>query len=101
MTMYKRNEGFTCENCGYKNSAHPSSERNHCTECLFSKHVDLNLPGDRESCCMQLMKPVSIDYSGKKGYLILHECLKCKKRILNKTAEDDNWDLIIKLSQDI
>ncbi len=64
--------------------------RNHCRFCMFSMHVDDIIPGDRKSKCFGLMEPIFIDYSGKKGYQIMHRCLKCGKEILNKLASDDN-----------
>ena len=92
------NEEFTCQNCGEHNPKHKNSCRNHCRKCLYSLHVDENIPGDRKSTCVALMKPIEIDKSGKKGWIILHTCTKCAKTIPNKIAEDDNFDEIIKLS---
>jgi hypothetical protein len=60
--------------------------------------VDQDVPGDRKSSCQGLMKPISLEYSGSKGYIILHECLKCKKRMKNKAAPDDNFQALIELS---
>ena len=92
-----QNEGFVCEHCSFENPAHPNSCRNHCRQCLYSKHVDQDVPGDRLSPCAGLMKPIGIDYSGKKGQLILHQCCRCKKRMKNKIAEDDDQGELIKL----
>ncbi len=85
----KKNESFKCGNCGenileLKNG----SCRNHCPFCFYSKHVD-NVPGDRESVCKSLMKPVEYEYNSKKGYMIVHECLSCGKIQKNKTSFDD------------
>lgn len=96
--MIKRNDSFVCEQCGKEVSSHPSSERNHCPFCLFSKHMDTNAPGDRLATCHALMKPVSIEYNGKKGNMIVHECTKCKKRMKNTVSDDDNFDRIVELS---
>jgi DNA-directed RNA polymerase subunit RPC12/RpoP len=92
------NEGFICINCGKYCPPHKNSYRNHCKYCLYSKHVDNEIPGDRKSKCNGLMEPIKIDYSGKKGYIIVHKCIKCGKTIRNKTANDDNLNEIIKLS---
>lgn len=35
------------------------------------------------------MKAVDIDVRKKRGYVIIHECAKCGKRIPNKPAPDD------------
>ena len=46
------NDTFICKNCG--RTAVPegagSNHRNHCPNCLYSLHVDIE-PGDRESDC--------------------------------------------------
>ncbi len=93
------NEGFICKNCGQKNDPMKGSCRNHCSNCLYSLHVDEKTPGDRQSNCHNLMEPISLDQSGKKGFIIYHKCKKCGKIITNKTASDDNFEEIIKLSQ--
>jgi len=93
------NEAFTCEKCGAKNPKAAHTCRNHCRECLYSKHVDQNTPGDRQNSCGGLMDPISVTSSSKKGQQIVHECIQCKTRKLNKVANDDNTDLIIKLMQ--
>lgn len=61
------------------------SYRNHCPYCLYSLHLDQQ-PGDRESSCRGLMAPVGLDYSIKKGYQIIHKCIKCGKVGKNKAA---------------
>ncbi len=92
-----RDEEFICENCGKKVSKLGYSSRDHCPYCLHSKHIDIN-PGDRaESCCGDL-EPIGIEINNRKGYVILFKCKKCGKVKKNKAAEDDNMDLIIKLS---
>ncbi|MCD6109903.1 RNHCP domain-containing protein [bacterium] len=92
------NETFICENCGRKNDLLKGSCRNHCKYCLYSKHVDNKIPGDRKSDCKSLMKPIELDQSGPKGYIIIHKCTKCGKEMRNKTATDDSIDAIIALS---
>lgn len=90
-------EEFICENCGKKVPKLGYSCRNHCNSCLCSKHVDKN-PGDRREDCHGLLEPIGVEISGKKGYVIIHKCKKCGEIRKNKAAEDDNIDLIIKLS---
>ena len=93
------NEGFTCDNCGRKVTALPKgSYRNHCPYCLYSKHVDVVIPGDRESDCRGLMEPRGIVLSGK-GYVLIHHCLECGKVANNKTAPDDDFEKLLELSQ--
>lgn len=92
------NDPFKCQNCGTENPALQGSCRNHCKNCLYSLHVDKNSPGDRESSCKNLMPPIAVKQNGKKGWMIYHKCQKCDKLITNKSAEDDNFDIIIELS---
>ena len=61
-------EGFVCEHCGKKVEPLGYSCRNHCPECLYSKHVDIN-PGDREETCHGLLEPIDIEINSKKGYV--------------------------------
>lgn len=88
MSRKNENTSFQCENCGVEvQPLTNGSYRNHCPVCLYSKHLDIK-PGDRLSECKGLMKPTGIDYRAKKGYQIIHQCLKCKKIQKNKIAVD-------------
>ncbi len=91
------NEGFHCDQCGFVVPEQSGSCRNHCTQCLFSKHVDKEVPGDRESECQALMKPMRLDVHGKKGQMIVHKCTRCEKEIRNTVAEDDDQEAVIRL----
>ncbi len=65
-------------------------QRNHCPNCLYSRHVDDTMPGDRKSTCGSIMKPVGL-MSRRNGELVLiHECLGCGKQDPNRIAADDN-----------
>jgi len=69
--------------------------RNHCPKCLFSKHVDDETPGDRQSKCGGLMEPLRLEKGSRKGYLgfdVVHCCKKCNKEIKNMLAEDDDFE---------
>ena len=90
-------EEFICENCGEQVKKLGYSCRNHCPTCLHSKHVDI-IPGDRAQTCHGLLEPIGIDTDSKKGFVIIFRCKKCGEIRRNKVAEDDNMDLIIKLS---
>lgn len=81
----------TYQNCGY-------TSRNHCPNCLYSKHVDIN-PGDRAENCGGLLEPIDIEIKPKKGKIIIFKCIKCGQIRKNKTADDDNLDLIYKIMQ--
>ena len=93
----KRDEEFICENCGKKVLKLGYTSRDHCPHCLYSKHVD-NMPGDREAECRGLLKPVQVELDSKKGYVIIYKCEKCGAIRKNKSAIDDDMDLLIKLT---
>lgn len=86
---------FTCDNCG--NTVEPLgyTARDHCPNCLCSKHVDIN-PGDRKAECQGTLRPIAIE-KAKKNYKIIYRCDKCKEVKKNIMANDDNMDLIIKI----
>lgn len=95
--MIPRKTPFTCLNCKEENPVIPANERNHCRRCLYSMHMDKENPGDRLSDCKNFMEPVHVFIDGKKGYIITHRCIMCGYIKRNKTAPDDNTDLIAKL----
>lgn len=91
----RRTENFICEHCGTEVIG--NGYTNHCPNCLWSKHVDIN-PGDRAADCGCLMEPVSLEL--KNGdYIITHRCIKCGHTRKNKTSPDDNFEEILKLSK--
>lgn len=95
-----KNEGFICEHCGKKveKILYGGSYRNHCPFCLWSKHVDLEVPGDRENTCNGLMEPVGVFQRRTGEYVIVHRCEKCHFERFNRIAADDDFDLVTKLS---
>ncbi len=91
----KKVENFKCENCGHETVG--DGYTNHCSNCLWSKHVDVN-PGDRASTCFGLMRPAGLIKRGD-ILLVVHRCLKCGLVKRNKVAERDNFDQIVKISR--
>jgi len=89
-------EEFICEKCNRKVEKLKYSARDHCPFCLYSKHVDIN-PGDRLNSCMGLLKPIDIE-KFKDTYKIIYCCEKCHKTHKNIIANDDDINMIIKLS---
>jgi hypothetical protein len=71
--------------------------RNHCPNCLYSRHVDGTRPGDRRSDCHALMMPVGIIARRNGEQAILHRCLGCGKEGPNRIAADDNPVSLMKL----
>lgn len=88
-------EDFVCEHCGIKVSG--NGYTNHCPECLYSKHVDVN-PGDREAQCGGLMKPLRLEMKGQE-YSIIHHCEKCDFERKNKVLPQDNYEALLALIQ--
>mgnify|MGYP000054476012 CR=1 FL=1 len=65
-TFNEIDEPFVCEKCGFHVDRLGYSCRDHCPNCLYSKHVDKN-PGDRKNKCQGLLKPIGIEKF--KGFL--------------------------------
>ena len=96
MGFKKLDSAFVCMNCGEEVSPLGYTSRNHCPKCLCSIHVDIE-PGDRENTCKGLLVPVGIEYNAKKGYIIVHKCRSCGEIKKNKSATDDNYELILNI----
>lgn len=91
-----RDEKFVCLNCGKKVEKLNYTARDHCPYCLYSIHIDIN-PGDRLNTCLGLLEPIGIE-KFKDTYKIIYKCNKCHNYHKNIMANDDNMNLIIKLS---
>lgn len=87
-------ENFTCEHCGTR--VEGDGYTNHCPECLWSKHVDIN-PGDRAATCGGLMRPAGLELEGDKQFVIL-SCEKCGFKRRNSVSLRDNNEEVIRLS---
>ncbi|MFA5933376.1 MAG: RNHCP domain-containing protein [Microgenomates group bacterium] len=97
-----KSDDFECINCYKKISASAigTANRNHCPDCLYSKHVDFCSPGDRKATCQQKMKPIGLTFKneGKDKYgndkhgeiMIIHQCLGCNRISINRIAGDDD-----------
>ena len=88
----EQDQAFKCGHCRQFIGAPIAGgrQRNHCPNCLYSRHVDDTMPGDRKSTCGSIMKPVGL-MSRRNGELVLiHECLGCGKQDPNRIAADDN-----------
>lgn len=95
----KINDEFTCEYCGFENDPANKTCRNHCKQCLCSKHVDIN-PGDRSETCQGRLIPIGFEIKGAEIKQIIFHCENCQKTRKNKPAEDDNkklmWEIMSK-----
>ncbi len=96
--MIKNDNSFVCRNCGREVPPLGYTSRNHCPYCLHSIHIDI-IPGDRANTCLGLMKPIMVEDSNKKGYIITYQCEKCGEIKRNKAASDDDFDEILKVAK--
>lgn len=87
----RRKENFSCEHCGSEVTG--NGYTNHCPQCLWSKHVDVQ-PGDRANSCRGVMRPIGVVGDGEKRK-ILHECTVCHEQKRCKVHSDDNQDALI------
>ena len=74
-----------------------TAHRNHCPNCLWSRHVD-NRPGDRAADCGAAMEPMAIAVRGGGEWVIVHRCRGCDEVHLNRSAGDDSPLLLLRLA---
>lgn len=97
-------EDFDCLKCGFHVIGNGFT--NHCTNCLWGRHVDVN-PGDRTATCLGMMEPIAVEGStsgstnSKKGryssYFIVHRCETCGFKRKNRIQKEDSEDAILAL----
>ena len=103
-------QDFKCAQCGGYVSADRMlsgvNNRNHCPFCLWSRHVDLNTPGDRKAQCKSRMQPLGLTvkhtlkrYGIEKGgeLMLIHRCTGCCKYSINRIAADDDSQVVYQL----
>ncbi len=71
--------------------------RNHCPNCLYSKHVDGKMPGDRKSECHSMMAPIGLLSRRNGEQVLIHLCLGCGKEDPNRVAADDSPLLLMRI----
>jgi len=91
----KRVEDFTCEFCGKEVKG--GGYTNHCSQCLWSKHVDVH-PGDRAEACLGMMEPIAVE-GASPAYVIVHSCTRCGIKRRNKVEAADNMSTVIAIAQ--
>ena len=84
-------DSFTCNVCGHLNVSHGagSEHRNHCSNCLSSRHLDIE-PGDREADCGGAMEAIGVWVRKNGEWAIIHRCKWCGHLSSNRSAADDN-----------
>ena len=96
--MIKNDSGFTCRNCGKEVTPLGYTSRDHCPYCLHSIHIDI-VPGDRANTCLGTLRPISVESSSKKGYIITYRCDKCGEIKRNKMADDDDFSVMLEIQR--
>jgi hypothetical protein len=95
--------GFRCLQCSIwvpVNEFMGTHNRNHCFACLWSKHVDKKVSGDRLSSCHGGMEPLALTFKHA-GYfkqgevMVVHGCCSCGKISINRVAGDDMNEVIL------
>lgn len=97
-----RRSSFRCVHCktDVPTNAAGTAHRNHCSLCLWSRHVDEAI-GDRKSDCLSSMEPIGLTTKSNGGELmVVHRCLKCDKISKNRIAADDNAYVLFALFQE-
>ena len=84
-------DSFLCKVCGrlVVPDGAGSNHRNHCPNCLSSRHVDI-APGDRKSDCCGIMDPIAVWVRQGGEWAIVHRCRRCGGLCSNRIAADDN-----------
>ena len=95
MSFKRTVEDFVCEHCG--TSVRGDGYTNHCPECLWSKHVDVE-PGDRGATCGGMMEPIALEGSTGK-YRIIHRCERCRLERPIALAKNDNMKAVLSIAE--
>ena len=90
----KRKENFLCLSCG--RLVKGSGYTDHCPTCLWGRHVDRKIPGDRESECQGMMEPEVVIYE-KNTFRIKYKCQKCRHVFVVKADKNDNRRKLMEL----
>jgi hypothetical protein len=88
-------ENFTCEHCDREVVG--DGYTNHCSGCLWSKHVDKN-PGDRLETCGGLMEPIKTERKGNR-YMIVQKCPKCGLEKRNSLRPEDSFEAFVTVAR--
>jgi len=90
---------FRCRHCGLDVPTHAlgTAHRNHCPNCLWSRHLDDDTPGDRDAECGSLMEPIAVSVRGDGEWVLVHRCTGCDALNLNRSAGDDNPLVLLRL----
>jgi hypothetical protein len=93
-------ESFRCGHCRLDVSlaAPGTKHRNHCPTCLWSRHVDDRVPGDRAAGCGGSMAPIAVCVGEDGEWALVHRCAGCAAVRLNRIAGDDNPFVLMRIA---
>ncbi len=94
MSFTRTIEDFSCEHCGA--SVTGSGYTNHCPQCLWSKHVDVE-PGDRAESCGGMMEPIALEGSSPE-YVLIHACIRCGAKRSIKVHPTDDTEALLQIA---
>jgi DNA-directed RNA polymerase subunit RPC12/RpoP len=99
-TLSTNQRSFSCGHCGadVTHQAPGTAYRNHCPNCLWSRHLDDDRPGDRAADCGALMEPIAITVRNDGEWILVHRCAGCDRLNLNRTAGDDDPLMLLRLA---
>lgn len=103
-------QSFRCLHCGMEvpcdSLVAGVQNRNHCPYCLWSRHLDGRVAGDRRSACRAAMQPVGLTVKRSRNkygserdgeLMIIHQCSVCAKLSINRIAADDDDTKLLEL----
>lgn len=92
-------ESFRCRHCrlDVPLDAPGTRHRNHCPSCLWSRHLDDRVPGDRAAGCGASMEPIAVCVRAGGEWALVHHCRGCDAIRLNRIAGDDNPLVLMQL----
>jgi len=93
-------DSFRCGHCRLDVSmtAPGTRHRNHCPSCLWSRHVDDDVPGDRAAGCDATMQPIGVCVRENGEWALVHRCTGCAAVRVNRIAGDDNPLMLMRLA---
>ena len=93
-------DSFRCRRCrlDVPLAAPGTQHRNHCPNCLWSRHVDDDVPGDRAADCAGSMEPIGVSARDDGEWALVHRCTACSTVHVNRIAGDDNPLMLMRLA---
>jgi hypothetical protein len=93
-------DSFRCRRCrlDVPFAAPGTQHRNHCPNCLWSRHVDDDVPGDRAADCDGSMEPIGVSARDDGEWALVHRCTACATVHVNRIAGDDNPLMLMRIA---